>query len=105
MSDSPVCRHHGPMVIIEEGVLAGALTRYWGCLGTPRKTIDGCPRHGTSAYAQRRRDDAQLLAAATGGAAVNACLCRPAQECKRTARTEDTGHQQPDLFHDQEATA
>ena len=86
---SPVCpKHKTPLTVVEEGVLNGVLVRYWsGCPGKPRQLVDGCPDHGDSLYARRRR-----------ALDLRGCLCRPAVSCDYETRTEDSDHAEPDLF-------
>jgi hypothetical protein len=98
----PTCHRHGhPLEVVEEGHINGALVRYWGrCPGKPAQLVDGCPRHGDSEYARRRRDGiARLNAALADDQAVTPrCLCKPAVSCDVETRTERTDHVELDLF-------
>jgi hypothetical protein len=80
------------MEVVEEGTLAGVLTQYWACPGSPAEQVDTCPAHGYAEYAW------DLLYHAHGMSHDPLpCRCRPARACSRTARTEDTSHTEPSL--------
>ena len=89
---APTCpRHKTPLTLLEEGVLNGVTVRYWaGCPGTTTKVVQ-----------------CQFHAAKDEHVPHHRCACRGGVHtpCHVETRTEDTDHQQPDLFHDQEATA
>jgi hypothetical protein len=89
------------MHVVEEGVLAGVLTKYWQCFGSPAEQVDTCPQHGDAERARRRRAEWKAWDArfALDEMSVDPlpCRCRPARACSRTARTEDTSHAEPSL--------
>ena len=88
---APVCpRHNEPLQVVEEGVLNGTLTRYWGlCPGTPGRLVDSCVAHGSLAYAHR------LRAVFTPPLP---CRCVQPKTCDYETRTEDSDHSEPELF-------
>ena len=99
MTARPTCRRHGDtMRVVEEGVLNGATVRYWACEGVPGQRNDACPVHGSSEAARTRRDDHRRALLASRWEPALACHCRPAESCPREQRTEEHGHEEPDLF-------
>ena len=81
---NPTCPKHGTdLVVVEEGVLNGTLVRYWGgCPGTTSKFFP-CVWHKANPWTPREW-----------------CVCRGGKHfpCHYETRTEDTSHDEPDLF-------